>query len=239
VQQTRRAPTVITLICASILLGVLTWRVHGAGSAIDADAYWADLIHAARSEHFSTLMLALHAWQGKLVTTCVVLWTAALARRKQWSWLLLLTVAAPGGMLANAVLKMLVERPRPAVAAAVGSHGFSYPSGHVVAITLFCGCLLFGIFSRTSKTSGRIVACVGVSAIVALVATSRVYLDVHQPSDVVAAILFSIGWLSVSLLLAPALGVPHDDRRSTAAQAEPLLQAPAGSQAAPRSITIR
>jgi undecaprenyl-diphosphatase len=211
----------------------------GAGSRIESDAYWVDLVQAARSEHVSALMLALHALQGKFVATCIVWWNAALSWRKQWRLLLLLAVAAPGGMLANAVLKMLLARPRPAATAAVGSHGFSYPSGHVVAITLFCGCLLFGIFSRTSKTSWRIVACVGVSAIVALVATSRVYLDVHQPSDVVAAILFSIGWLSVSLLLAPALGVPHDDRRSTAAQAEPLLQAPAGSQAAPRSITIR
>ena len=205
------------LVCASLLLGVLTWRVQGAGSRIESDAYWLDLVQAARSEHVSVLMLALHALQGKFVATCLVLWTAALAWRRQWRLLLLLAVAAPGGMLANAALKMLLARPRPAVTAAVGSHGFSYPSGHVVAITLFCGCLLFSVFSCTSKTSGRIAACVGACAIVALVGASRVYLNVHQPSDVAAAILFSVVWLSLCRLGARALVVETVYRRRAAA----------------------
>jgi hypothetical protein len=90
VHKIRQAPTVIALVLSSLLLGVLTWCVQGVGSTMNSDAYWVDLIQAARSEHLSALMLALHALQGKLVAICVVLWAAALAWRKQWSLLLLL-----------------------------------------------------------------------------------------------------------------------------------------------------
>lgn len=210
------APAAIVLIAAT-LLAALTWRVQGAGASLASDIYWSELMHALRSERLSTLMLALHALQGKLVAACFVSWAAVLAWRRQWSSLLLLAVVLPGGMLANSGLKMLVGRARPDLPASVAGHGFAYPSGHVVAITLFCGCLVFEIFSRTSKTSWRLAASIAALAVVALVATSRVYLGVHQSSDVAAAFLLGVAWLSLCRLGSQALGAAGIGSSSAAA----------------------
>lgn len=228
--KTRHVPTAIALVCAALLLGALTWRVQGANGSLASDIYWADLMHALRSERLSAFMLTLNALQGKLVAACIILWMAALARRRQWGALLLLAVTLPGGMLANIGLKMLVQRPRPALPAAVGSHGFAYPSGHVVAITLLCGCLVLETFRRTPKASWRLAASIAALASVALVAASRVYLGMHQSSDVVAAFLLAVVWLGLCMLGAQALG----------ASGQCALQPPAaGPEALRRSITIR
>jgi len=120
-------------------------------------------------------------------------------RRKHWRALTLLLTMVPLGMLANTGFKLLVERPRPELEAAVGSHGFSYPSGHAVAITLFCGYLVVQTFRFTPRWRWRIAALVGALAVVAVVAFSRVYLGVHHASDVAAAVLLGSAWLGMCL----------------------------------------
>ena len=186
-------------LAAAFLLAALTWRVQAAAVTMAADVYGADLVAALRSEPLTALMRTLHALQGKLVAAAILLWAAVLVRRRRWRSLLLLVTMVPLGMLANSGLKLLVERPRPELDAAVGSHGFSYPSGHAVAITLFCGYLVIQAFRHTSNGWWRIAALAGALAVVGLVAFSRVYLGVHHASDVVAAVLLGVAWLGLCL----------------------------------------
>jgi membrane-associated phospholipid phosphatase len=193
----------IALLSASVLLGALTWQVRATAGTLAADVYWTDAVLALQSKPMSSFMQALHALQGKLVAATMLLWVAALAWRRQWSSLLLFAAAVPGGMLANVVLKLLVERPRPALPAAVGSHGFAYPSGHVAAITLCCGYIVLETFRRTTNWTWRLAVIAAAVTIVALVAVSRVYLGVHQPSDVLAAVLLGVVWLGACTRLRP------------------------------------
>jgi undecaprenyl-diphosphatase len=199
------AAALITMLCAALLLCALTWHVLATAGSLAADIYWTDAVRALQSARMSTFMRTLHALQGKLVTASILGWAAILACRRQWDALLLLAAAVPGGMLANVVLKLLVERPRPALPAAIGSHGFAYPSGHVAAIALCCGYVVLLTFRRTTRTSWRLAVSAAAAALVALVAVSRVYLGVHQPSDVVAAVLLGVVWLGAcAQLRAPA-----------------------------------
>lgn len=191
--------TVMAWLPAALLLATLTWRVQAAHGQMAADVYWTDAVAALRLEQLSALMRTLHALQGKLVAAAILLWAAALALHKRWRSRLLFAAMVPGGMLVNSGLKMLIERPRPALPAAVGSHGFAYPSGHMAAITLFCGYLVVETFRRTPKWSWRIAVSAGALAVVTMVAFSRVYLAVHQPTDVVAAFLLGVAWLGLCL----------------------------------------
>jgi len=195
--------TLIALLGASVLLGALTWQVRTTAGSLAADVYWTDAVQALQSKRMSTIMQALHALQGKLVAASIIGWVGALAWRRRWTSLLLFAATVPGGMLANVMLKMLVERPRPALPAAVGSHGFAYPSGHVAAITLCCGYIVLETFRRTPKLSWRLSVSAAAVAIVALVAASRIYLGVHQPSDVLAALLLGIVWVGACSRLRP------------------------------------
>ena len=203
---TLRAPAALASTAAALLLALLTWRVRSAGASLPSDLFWADTLQALHSQQLSALMLAAHRLQGWLVAMSTLLWAGMLAWHRRWAALRLLVIALPGGMLVNVGLKLLIHRPRPALPAAVGAHGFAYPSGHVVAITLFCGCLLLESFRRRPSTAWRGAACIAAAAVVALVAVGRVYLGVHQASDVAAGLLLGVAWLGVCLTAAQAPG---------------------------------
>jgi undecaprenyl-diphosphatase len=189
----------IAWLAAALLLAALTWRVQAATGHMAFDRYGADWVATLRSEPLTALMRTLHKLQGKVVAVAILIGMAVLVRRRRWPSLLLLVTMVPLGMLANRGLKLLVERPRPGLDAAVGSHGFSYASGHTVAITLCCGYLVIQTFRLTTWWPWRIAALAGALAVVALVAFSRVYLGVHHASDVVAAVLLGVMWLGMCL----------------------------------------
>ncbi len=115
--------------------------------------------------------------------------------------LVLSTVSA----LLNAILKLLVERPRPNaqfVEVLQKATGHSFPSGHVMAYLAFWGLLFsFGILLFRGWRWWR-VALLMVSAIfVALVGPSRIYLGDHWASDVLGSYLIGGVLLGVTLWL--------------------------------------
>ncbi len=189
----------IVWLPAAVLLAALTVRVRAGTGQLDADTYWSGVVSAMRSVPLTALMRRLHAIQGTIVAVAILCFAAALAWRRRWPSLGLLVAMVPLGMLANSGLKLLVGRPRPTLQGVVGSHGFAYPSGHTAAITLFCGYLVILTFRSTTRWAWRIAALAGALAAVSAVAFSRVYLGVHQPSDVVAAVLLGVAWLGLCL----------------------------------------
>ncbi len=112
-------------------------------------------------------------------------------RRRKESTCLLGATAMAWGLVA--VLKALVERPRPSGAALdtyADLSGFSFPSGHVVHYVVFLGTLvLLSTWDmRPSLTKRLIHAGLGVSLVA--VGASRVYLGAHWSADVVAGYAF-------------------------------------------------
>ena len=193
-------------LTAAMLLGALTWHVEGATGPMAAELFASDWVATLQSEALSAQMRGFHELQGKLVAVAIVLGLIALAWRRQWRDLITLFTMVPLGMLANSGFKLLVERPRPGLLAAVETHGFSYPSGHTVAITLFFGYLLLQTFRGTSRWPWRMLALAGALVLVATAGFSRVYLGAHHPGDVVASLLFGVAWLGMCLTAEQWLG---------------------------------
>jgi undecaprenyl-diphosphatase len=92
--------------------------------------------------------------------------------------------------------KLVIARPRPTLPNPVAySASFSFPSGHATGSAAVYGALLLLILNTTrhsvhpGRTAWAWTGGVAVVVLVAAVATSRVLLGVHYPSDVVAGIL--------------------------------------------------
>lgn len=127
------------------------------------------------------------------IVVAVLLWF--LGRRRAAVYVLLVRVAA---VVAAYVLKEAVRRARPVLAHPVAhAAGFSFPSGHSVGSAALYGSVAIVLAGRVPTPVRAAIAVVPPLA----VATTRVLLGVHFPSDVVAGL--AVGW-AVALLVGAA-----------------------------------
>lgn len=125
----------------------------------------------------------------------VLLGTVALARRDRTCGLALAPVMAGAGLLQLAA-KWCCDRPRPNLDA------WGFPSAHVLTAVVLTGYLACALDVRAGRAARRRNVLVG-GAIVATVAASRMYLDVHWLSDVVGGFCLGVTYLlAVACLLA-------------------------------------
>jgi len=115
-------------------------------------------------------------------------------------------VASVGGWLLNTGLKELFQRPRPEIVPHLRDVlTLSFPSGHAMtsaAVYLTLGALLMRISERRVTK----IYCMTMAALVTvLVGTSRVYLGVHYPTDVLAGWLMGLSWALLCWLVERAL----------------------------------
>ncbi|OBH22253.1 hypothetical protein A5692_07425 [Mycobacterium sp. E342] len=115
---------------------------------------------------------------------------AALIMRQVRAALLLLACAPLSG-LATVLAKALADRPRPPTML-VAAAETSFPSGHALEVTAaLCAALSLALPAMSRVVRGVAVAAVAVSVLAAGI--SRVALNVHYPSDVLAG--WSLGYL--------------------------------------------
>jgi len=119
--------------------------------------------------------------------------TAIAVRRGGWRQACVPGLTVATGAAVRRVLSRAIARPRPAEAIWLTQpEGFSMPSKHTSLAVLTAGAC-----ARCTTTSGLgrhgvpllVAACVG---------SSRIYLGVHWPTDVLAALLFAEGWLQLA-----------------------------------------
>ena len=107
-----------------------------------------------------------------------------------------LLVAVLGDQLLTVTLKGAVDRARPTLNPIAASLGPSFPSGHSsTAASFYAAAALILARGRGARTRSLLAG--GAVAIAAAVATSRVLLDLHWVSDVVAGV--ALGWACCAL----------------------------------------
>ena len=115
---------------------------------------------------------------------------------KQWkleSYLMLGNLTLAGILIVT--FKNIYQRPRPEIVHLVEEKGFSFPSGHSLAVTIMVGTLIVILSQRIKNTTWRKVVQILLSLYLVSVLVSRVYLGVHYPSDVIASLCVGLGVL--------------------------------------------
>jgi membrane-associated phospholipid phosphatase len=143
-------------------------------------------------------------WLGGFVgvTLVVVAATVWLVRRGNWPHAVLLVVVALGIQVLVSTAKNGYARPRPDVGSAIAlPSSFSFPSGHAATGVAVFGLLgLIAAIELRTRAGGVGAICAGFG-LGALIGASRVVLDVHYPSDVLAGWCLGLAWLVVCLLV--------------------------------------
>ncbi|SEG51036.1 phosphatase PAP2 family protein [Paenibacillus sp. UNC499MF] len=118
---------------------------------------------------------------------------------KHRSEVILLIAAIGGSAILNTILKKIFQRERPTIKIIMEEAGFSFPSGHSMAVVALYGILVYLLWKHISSTAGRTVLIVLASAMIVAMGLARIYLGVHYPSDVLGGYLASGFWLAVCI----------------------------------------
>jgi len=118
-------------------------------------------------------------------------------RQLQWFALKALVISLTSTIL-NQALKRLFERPRPETAMLEQS-GLSFPSGHAMIGGSFYGLLIYIVWRTVPNPLWRWLLTIVLTLLLLLIGYSRIYLNVHYATDVLAGFSAGILWLLISI----------------------------------------
>jgi undecaprenyl-diphosphatase len=142
----------------------------------------------------------LGGWIG--LTVLGVVASILLVRERAWLDLAFLLTAFLGSQLVVSLLKTWFDRPRPELDSAVPlPESAAFPSGHAGAGAASLGALAVLAAERLPGRRARVWLWSTVAALGIAVGLSRIALNVHYVSDVLAGWCLGLAWLAGCLLV--------------------------------------
>jgi membrane-associated phospholipid phosphatase len=185
------------IIVAGLVVGLLAVAVSHIEAIADADSAAAAWAHRDGGPETRDVLDAVTS----LATTPVVIVLAVgvglaeLVRLPNRSIPVFLVLVTLGDSLVTNVVKHIVDRSRPDIVPAAASLGPSFPSGHSSTAAAFYAALAL-LAARRRDARQRALLAAAAAGIAVAVACSRVMLDLHWASDVVAGLALGWGWFA-------------------------------------------
>ena len=199
----RKNLSVVALLAAALVFVWLLGEVaEGEIMRLDTLAYEL-FVERLRSDALTPLMEAITSLASVVVLAVLAAVIAALAPGKAPGWCVSVNLVCVVAL--NAVLKAIVQRPRPDGFRLVSETGYSFPSGHSMVAMAFFGLLIWMVWKFHRRDVMRLVWCTLFSLVIVMVGVSRIYLGVHYASDVLAGFCVSLAWLAVYTRVAAPL----------------------------------
>lgn len=189
---------VVLVVALGTALGVLVLMVRSNTGLARYDvgvARWG----ARHAGPASTEIIRAITWLGStivVVSLAVVVAVVVYRRTRHWSIFAFLIVVVGGQNLIANLIKLAIDRARPAMGQLAGFSGSSFPSGHTTAAAACYAAfaLLLGIGRKPTERA----VLFGVAAAIAVaVGCSRILLGVHWFTDVLAGLALGWAWLAV------------------------------------------
>jgi membrane-associated phospholipid phosphatase len=138
------------------------------------------------------MLLASELGSGAWVTPFDAIVCAILLARRRWLDALFWTLATGGASLLNMLAKHTFARTRPDLWPSLAPESsFSFPSAHSMQSMALAAALIVLLWPSAARWPVVVLA----TAFTLWVGTSRVYLGVHFPSDVLAGWSASLAWV--------------------------------------------
>lgn len=118
----------------------------------------------------------------------------------RWYFLALLPVSLFAGIISDSVLKKLVHIARPLLPL-VPTTDFSFPSGHATVAVIFFGLIAYFFRDSIKSIVWRRIYIFGCALAAVVICVSRLYLNVHWLSDVLAGIGLGVFWVTLFIVL--------------------------------------
>jgi undecaprenyl-diphosphatase len=153
-----------------------------------------------RSPLADTLMQGLSLMGSEAVAVLLPVMLVALGFARRYGAAASLVLVVGGAQLLNNVLKDVFERTRPApVASFIPAQQFSFPSGHAMVAAAFYVFLAY-LGWRLLRGRWRYLFAGTLLLLVLLIGISRLYLQAHYFTDVVAGYVAGFLWTDAVIL---------------------------------------
>jgi undecaprenyl-diphosphatase len=198
----RATPLVVVLATSLALFAALASDLVRDGRMTELDSDSSAWVAGSMPTWAEWLALPF-TWLGGTigVTTVVVLACLWLVRRGARHAGVLLLVVTLGIQLLVVTGKNGYERPRPDAGSPIElPQSFSFPSGHAATGIAVFGLLgvLVGVYGQFARRRTLVIAGFGLGAVIG---ASRVVLNVHYVSDVLAGACLGLAWLLACVLV--------------------------------------
>jgi undecaprenyl-diphosphatase len=171
---------------------------------IQADDIIMEKIISYRSESLTPWVIHITNL-GAAYSYAIIIPVAALILyflKKRWIVSIEAAIVLISASFLNSFLKSWISRPRPDTDLhLVEATSFSYPSGHAMSAMAFYGFLVYLTFKFVRPAWLKTLLIIFFICLILAIGTSRVYLGVHYPSDVVAGFAAGATWLILCILL--------------------------------------
>ncbi|HMK03118.1 MAG TPA: phosphatase PAP2 family protein [Ferruginibacter sp.] len=119
--------------------------------------------------------------------------------KDQHNYILAVLLVSLSSLLLMFILKRVFRRKRPLTPLLFQARGLSFPSGHAMMSVAFYGLLLHMLFNAGINPNLYIPLSIVIILLILAIGFSRVYLQVHYVSDVLAGFVVGGSWLYVCL----------------------------------------
>ena len=141
---------------------------------------------------YKMITIIADTYQSAIITILIV---AFLYIKKYYREALFLAITMSACGIAMPLLKNIFSRERPDFYRLIEISGYSFPSGHTTSATTMYLTLAIVVLSIMNKLNKYFIFSIAVIGIV-IIGSSRIYLGVHYPTDVMAGICLGISIVS-------------------------------------------
>jgi len=184
------------------LFGGITEDIVDHESLLQFDMVLLDWVHAHATPFGYQVANAISlAGSPATIAVLAAAVTLVLAARRKWIYALGWVATLAGSGLLITMLKLLVQRTRPAYATSfMGDGSWNFSSGHAIASLVCYGMLGYLVVAlMATRTWTRVSVGLAVAVLAVTIGASRMYLGVHYFSDVIGGYAAGVLWLSAGV----------------------------------------
>ncbi|WP_369903613.1 phosphatase PAP2 family protein [Bacillus manliponensis] len=177
---------IIAITTLALIFSFIALHVR-AGGVIELDEYVKEMVKGLQTER-SIVFFSYFTKFGSAIgiVVAVVIGMLIFWKKRLFAAFLIYPIAVISTHFINQLLKIMIGRERPSLNEAVDGVGYSFPSGHAMLAVVTYGFITYMAMIHMKSKAGKLFITIVATIWIVWIGLSRVILNVHYPTDIIA-----------------------------------------------------